>query len=210
MSDWDNTWGTIDWLSDDEIIMKKISDLIDQGAKMDTVDDDGNTLLMHAIKNENLNVFEQVLKCPQDLNVKNRWNRTALIRAASLNNTSMVRRLLQEKAEPNNQDKDGMTATICAAINDNPIMIYELKKHGANLDLKDNGGWSAMMWAISGEALNSVEKLMQYKVSMDGVEKWMRTAPISMPFRETVESFFENSKRKAALKKKMSQLNGGR
>lgn len=213
MSDWKSTWGTIDWAKDDDSIIKKIHNLVEQGATMDTVDENGDTLLMYAIKNVNLNVFNEILTYPQNLNAQNKWKRTALIRAASIGNASMVKQLLVKKANPDIQDEDGMTAAITAAINDSPEMLHDLKRANANFEVKDNTDWTPLMWAISSESLKAIEELMSYKVSTAGVKEWMDTVHISnTPFsgRALFENIIKNSKRKAELMKKCVRLNGGR
>ena len=176
---------------------------------IETVDENGDTLLMQAIKNENIEAIKEILTYPQDLNIQNNWNRTALTRAAVLNNTAVVRSLLTKGADPNIQDKDGMTAAIFAAINDNPIMLVDLKRAKADFEIKDKSGWTSLMWGISNGSFDAVEKLVHFRVSIDGVKEWIGAAgSCSLP--PSNRSYVENLIKRAEIARKIFKGNGGR
>ena len=173
-------------------VVAQIDQFVKQGRKIDEVDENGDTLLMHAIKNKNLEAMKKILTYPQNLDIKNNWNRTALIRAASLNDTATVKLLLAKGAKTDIQDDDGMTAAISATINNNLEMITDLKKAKANFELKDKTGWSPLMWAINGNSFETAEKLIiSVGVSVSDISEWMDK--ISCPNRKCFESIIKRS-----------------
>lgn len=127
----------LDLSPENENVVADIQNLRKQGLKFDDVNEDGDNLLMLAIKNENVAAFNEILKYDQNLDIQNDWNRTPLHRAALVNNTYMVSELLKRKANPNIQDKDGMLAVMFATINDNMTMVVSFQSVGADLSIKD-------------------------------------------------------------------------
>lgn len=207
------------------LIMKEVSFGIDLSAEnkdvvedirkfvkekgIEAVNEDGDTLLMLAIKTGNMEAIKEILTYPQDFDIQNKWKRTALTRAAAINNTDVVRSLLTKGAKPDIQDKDGMTAAIFAAINNNPTMIIDLKRAKANFEIKDNTDWSALMWAISEKSFDAAEKLIQVGASVEGIKEWMdaiKTGGLMSSDRNHLERLIQRAK----ITRSIYKGNGGR
>ena len=176
---------------------------------IEAVNEDGDTLLMQAIKTGNLEAIKEILTYPQNLDIQNNWGRTALIRAAAINNTAVVRSLLTKGAKPDIQDSDGMTAAIFAGINNNTTMIVDLKRAKANFGIKDYTDWSALMWAISGRSFDAVEKFIQLGAPVEGIKEWMdtiRTGGLVASDRNHIERLIQ----RAEIAREIYKGNGGR
>lgn len=119
--------------------------LINDGADVNSQDEDGNTALMEAAGNDHTEILEILKAAGADIEV-NGW--TALMYAALVGDLEEVERLIEAGADVNAQDNDGETALIRAAGGSCLTEITDiLINAGSDLNIKDNRGMMAISWA---------------------------------------------------------------
>ena len=89
--------------------------LLDKGANINGVDEQGTTPLMKAISSNNFELIAILIAKGADVNAKNRYGNTALMNAAEADNIKALEILLHNGAEINIIDKYGYTALTHAA-----------------------------------------------------------------------------------------------
>lgn len=80
------------------------------GAKLDVVDKDGNTMLMHFAEYEQPEILRYLMVGSSALNAKNKKGETALMIAADSDRAATVKALLEAGADANLTSTDGKTA----------------------------------------------------------------------------------------------------
>ena len=78
--------------------------LLEDGASVDTSDDDGVTPLMETVQNGNLDIVKALLDAGVDVNAQDNWNETALKKAKKNGHNDIVELLKQAGGSeiPNN------------------------------------------------------------------------------------------------------------
>ncbi len=115
--------------------------LIEQGAKLDQKDEDGQTILTYAIKNNDQKMIDYLIKKNSRLLYeKDKKEKTPLHHAVDLIKPETLIKLLQYKIDVNQRDVAGNTALIDAAKKDKETHMRVLLEHGANPLLRDYDG----------------------------------------------------------------------
>ncbi len=132
--------------------IKKIQDLLDQGADINFQSKRGKTALMIAIGTPNYNL--ELIKFLIDieginLDIRSNDGATALITAIDKKNDEIAKLLINKGANLDIQDLYGRSPLILAIQLRNTYIASLLISSGANLNLKDNEGHDALQWAIS-------------------------------------------------------------
>ncbi len=125
--------------------------LIQAGAELKIVDDEGNNGLTYAIEGGDINLVQLLqqkgLEMPDN----------ALILAAGEGHLEMVATLLGMGVEVNKPDRDGETALHLATVEDHREIVQILLKAGANADQRNYMGDTSLMIA----ALQGYEHIVQ-------------------------------------------------
>ena len=103
----------------------------------------------------------QLLPRVGNVNVRNRYGMTALMKAAFHGHEPMVRTLLEHGADPNLMRNDRFTALAIAAFFGHTETVKTLIEYGANAQLKTRCGASAFTWAAArtfGDLAKSIER----------------------------------------------------
>ena len=154
--------------------MEQIDRLIIQGSRIDSVDREGNTLLMHACSYGHLNLIEPLVMMGIDIDARNSYGRTALIQAVAAGDFFMIDRLLEHRAKINLSDNMGGTPLMHAIMKNRLDLARYLIAMGAEVAagalagsgakdnrrvvVKDNEGASLVDWAYR----STNEKLIEY------------------------------------------------
>ena len=113
-------------ISENNIDMVKLLSDLEQGADINLQNKDGNTALIYAIRENNIEMVKLLLlEKGADTNLQNKDGNTALIYAIRENNIEMVKLLLEQGANTNLQNKDGNKG-LMYAIRENNIEIVKL------------------------------------------------------------------------------------
>ena len=128
--------GNIDQM--DSLLYEKLIDV------NSVLNESGNTALIIASENGNLDAVRMLLSYEADLSLKDRSGSNALIRAARKGYFDVVEELLFRKANINSVGQHGRTALMEAAENDQVRVVKLLIKKGAKPSVKDNSGKTAL------------------------------------------------------------------
>lgn len=99
-----------------------------------------------------------------DINARDEFGRTALMRACSIKNTIIARKLLELKANPNIKARSGKTALMCVSDGgmENLELVRMLIEHGADPNATDNKGWTAITHATQWGLCGVVEEILNH------------------------------------------------
>lgn len=133
--------------------------LIEKGANLSYVDDEGVTVITQAAYQGQFEIVEALLAKGANPSIPNKEGINALIAAASEGHKEIVDILLaSNKVDINAQDKDGTNALMAAAVRGHKEVINQLVTKGANVNAQNVDGHTALMFAYNGK--NQVETLL--------------------------------------------------
>jgi hypothetical protein len=114
--------------------------LLQEGAYVDILDDDGGTPLIWAVFNRNMVIIKLLVEAGTKIDHADNWGWTSLHYAACHNATEILELLLDHKANINETNSEGRTPLHIAAIHGNEESVKLLLERGANYHLtsKDN------------------------------------------------------------------------
>jgi len=123
--------------------------LIEAGADVDRPDRLGQTAIMIASKQENLeDIAKLILSKKPDLKIKDNSDKTVLMHAAYGGSPNIIKSIISEGIiDINANDQDGKTALIYAAKSGNSAAVGILLDEGAIKDIIDNKGQTALTYA---------------------------------------------------------------
>lgn len=130
--------------------VKKMEDLIQKGADVNSRDDRGRTPLMLAAEAGSVQTMNALVKkYKADVNAKDNSGQTALMKAAIANKNDAVKGMIDLKANVDTRDQLGRTALMHASRGLNEEVAKTLLNDGyADANIKDNDGKTALMGAI--------------------------------------------------------------
>jgi uncharacterized protein len=123
------------------------SALIKAGADTNAKDDKGQTAIMHAVCDFQVEeIMDQVNKEERSLGEPHYWE--------------IITLLLGAKANPNAKDNDGRSHLIHSVIFDQVDAVTALLKGGADPNGKDKKGWTPLMWSATAQNSGMAEILL--------------------------------------------------
>jgi len=137
-----------------------VIELVKRGMDVNTVDRQGNTLLIRAVRGELAELFDYLLQRRARLNLRNRSGETALSIAAYTGNLPYVRRLVEAGAEVN---FFGWPPLIYGAFNGHTAIVDYLLKHGAEIDATTENGSTALFFGARYQHKEVIELLLKNK-----------------------------------------------
>lgn len=145
-----NDKNTIWTLSFEGIIsFEKLKLFIENGARLNDVNNvRGDTVLMVACNNCELNSVEYLIQKGVDVKIKNNFGQTALHVAAKFS-PGCIKLLVDKGCDINLIDKEGNTPLLIAVYANNIDSTRELIKLGANVGIKNKNGKTAYEEALS-------------------------------------------------------------
>lgn len=140
-----------------------IIELLKRGVDVNTVDRDGNTLLVQAIRREIPEVVEYLLTHRARMNNRNKNGETAVSIAAYNGKMAYVKRLVEAGAEVNYY---GWPPLSYAAYNGHLEIVDYLLKHGAEVNAKAGNGSTAVFFAARFGHAEVVRRLLQNQADL--------------------------------------------
>jgi len=125
--------------------------LIEAGADVYTVDEEGETALMTASRRGNLEVVKLLIEKGADVNAENKAEWTALMRASMDGHLEVAKFLVESGANINDICCWGTTALMLASIRGHLEIVELLIETGADINIKDQCGATALISAIKGK-----------------------------------------------------------
>jgi len=145
--------------------------LIAGGVKGDGVnspDKDGTRPLHWAVRADELQIADLLLKAGADATAQNRLGLTALNLAAANGNGAMIRILLDHGADANEVEKTGETILMVATRSGNADAVRAILERGVNPNTAESQlQTTALMMAAEGGYTESVRALLEYKANID-------------------------------------------
>ncbi|ORY54892.1 ankyrin, partial [Neocallimastix californiae] len=140
-----------------------IRPLLENGARINRQDKNGDTALTYASRYGCTKAVYLLMRCNANGNIKNKRGETALIIACRHVNEGIIHILINQPIDIDLQDRNGNTALIylCQKKNEYTELVREfLLKHNVNVNIKNKAGNSALHIAVFNNHLEIVKLLL--------------------------------------------------
>lgn len=148
----------------EEALIRSDSDavirLIQRGIDINTVDRQGNSLVIQSVQRDLPELFDFLLQRRARINVRNKNGESALSIAAYQGRATYVQRLVEAGAEVN---FFGWTPLSYAAYNGHTAIVEYLIKHGAEVDGTTENGSTALFFAARFGHIDTVRTLLAHQ-----------------------------------------------
>lgn len=128
--------------------------------KKDQIDDQHDSNLITAVRQNDLDTVKTILQNGADINFQNINGATALMIATQNGNATIVHELIARGANVNIQSNHHGTALMAAAKNSNTAIVHELLAHGAHVNIQSIDNTTALMIAAGEGHLAIVHELI--------------------------------------------------
>jgi len=119
-------------------------------AAVNRAEADGMTALHWAVRGDDLDTVQQLIKAGAKVSAANRYGITPLSLAATNGHAAITRALLKAGANPNAAGPDGETVLMTAARAGSADVVSALLERGANVNATETWqGQTALMWAAA-------------------------------------------------------------
>eukprot|EP00931_Biecheleriopsis_adriatica_P073066 TRINITY_DN47426_c0_g1_i1.p1 TRINITY_DN47426_c0_g1~~TRINITY_DN47426_c0_g1_i1.p1 ORF type:complete len:407 (-),score=91.02 TRINITY_DN47426_c0_g1_i1:9-1202(-) len=118
---------------------------VEYGVDLDMQNNNGNTALIFAVRNNHVDIVKVLLDFRASLDVRNNKCMTPLMYAARAGQADLVQLLVQNGADLNLQNSDGDTAIMLSLLRNRWDISRYLAEEGTNLNLQNRSGWTVLM-----------------------------------------------------------------
>jgi len=168
----------------------KISDgaaiqaLVSQHIDVNVADTDGSTALHWAVRRDDLEAVNILIRGAAHVKATNRYGVTPLSLACVNGNAAIIESLLKAGADPNTALPGGETALMTVARTGKADAVETLLAHGANVNFKEERrGQTALMWAAAEGNTAAVSELVEFGADIHASTKGGLT-PLLFAVRE--------------------------
>lgn len=145
-----------------------VEELVEFGAELDSVDEDGNTALILAARHNHLAAMKILIDNGDNVNRRNPVTLdSALLNAAGWGNKECVSVLLRAGADPNARNALGTNALMRAAENSNSEAIPILLNVGIPVNIQDERGRTALYRAVASSNVQVCRLLIESGADWD-------------------------------------------
>lgn len=117
---------------------------IASGANIDERDENGWTILMHAVFNNKVAFLKELINAGASIDSQCTKGDTALDISVIRGNYAVAQLLLNHGADPNTTSNNGYTPIMSAMVNKNKRLIELLLKKGGDINARDNDGMTVL------------------------------------------------------------------
>ncbi len=155
-----------------------VRSLLQKKANVNAPQVDGTTALHWAVRYDDLDTADLLIRSGARVSTANREGVTPLQLAAMNGSASMIDKLLKAGAEANAAlTPSGDTALMMAARTGTPEAITVLLEAGANVNAKESwGGTTALMWAASEQHTAAVKLLLEHGADVNARSNFVAAA----------------------------------
>jgi ankyrin len=152
-----------------------VRSLLQQKANVNAPQVDGTTALHWAVRADDLETADLLIRAGANVSAANRDGATPLLLAAVNGNASMLEKLIKAGADPNAPlTKHGDTALMMAARTGKTDALKMLLDHGAQVNAKEAwGDTTALMWAVSERHPDAVKMLLEHGAEVNARSKFV-------------------------------------
>ncbi len=159
--------------------LKKMEDLIKQGANVNSADDKGRTPLMYAAQAGSMQAMETLVKKHNaNVNAKDTNDQTALMKSAIMGKNDGVKFLLDNKAKIDAYDRFGRTALTYSARANHTEVLKTLLNKGADPNIGDEDGRYPLTEAAAKGNLESVKELIRKNANVNVQAERTKSTPL--------------------------------
>ena len=155
---------------------------------INTVDADGDTLLMKAIWKRQAPVVAALLQRNPNLNIESKNGSTALGLAISQGDIDLASRLIARGADPHHVNKSGLNLVFTALAAKSPEAFELLARHRVNLNPRNNLGVTPLALAIFNSVPSRRDLTLARKLVELGADPDVPTADGRTPLMLSIES----------------------
>lgn len=139
-------------------------ELLERKVDVNCQDNFGNTVLMEAILNNQIDIIEQLVNYPYiDLNLTNNENKTVLSLAYERKDfTSIQSMITSRRVDINTVDINKKTLLLMTLVDDNLELFDLLLNYDADLDIKYEEGMTILMVALSLQKKRFIVKIFEH------------------------------------------------
>ncbi len=149
-----------------------VQKLLPQHVDLSATDTDGSTALHWAVRRDDLDIVEMLLRGGANGKAANRYGVTPLSLACTNGNAAIIEALLKAGADPNSALPGGETALMTASRTGKVAAVKALLAHGADINYKESQrGQTALMWAAADGNTAVVEELVERGADMHAATK---------------------------------------
>jgi uncharacterized protein len=149
-----------------------VASLLQQKLDVNAPEADGTTALHWAVRIDDLDVADRLIKAGANVKTANRYGITPLHLASVNGSAPMIEKLLKAGADANEVTTEGETALMTAARTGSVPAAKVLLANGAKVDAKETWqGQTALFWAVAQKHPDMVKELIAH-----GADVNMRTA----------------------------------
>lgn len=174
--------------------------LLEKKADVNAQQVDGSTALHWAVRANDLELTEMLLRAGARASAANQSGATPMLLAAMNGNAAIIDRLIQAGADPNAPlSQTGDTALMMAARTGKADAVKVLLDHGAKVNAKETwGGTTALMWAVSERHPEVASLLVEHGADVNAKSNFVPsasgrgfegTAPVVPKPNQTIEEF---------------------
>src|SRR5690606_1567016 len=153
----------------------------DKGSNVNQADKDGNTVLMEAVRNNDLNVVKLILNHVKNIDQVNTKGTSALAQAVAYGSPETVSLLLDKKANVQIVDKDGNNIAAYLVQSYQPLREGQkndfsekmtiIKNAGVNFDAPQHEGNSLYHLAVVKNNVNLLKQLEGFNINLNAANK---------------------------------------
>ncbi len=155
-----------------------IVSLLAQHAAVNTTSADGTTALHWAVRSDDLESAELLIRAGADVHARNRRGVAPLDLACQNGSAAMIEKLLAAGADPNAAGSDGQTPLMIAARTGNPETLTVLLNHGANVNAKEAvAQQTALMAAVTENHPDAVRLLIAHGADVNARTPFLESPP---------------------------------
>ncbi len=158
-------------LFSDDININKIQKDIDKGIDINTIDEDGRTLLFSLCVKKKLQAIKILMKNGINLHVEDKYGRTVLDDVVNRSDGMMIRFLLENGFDINHKNSSNRTILQNVALEGNYKIFQILMSFNPNYDLIDSYGRSVLFDAVEGGNIKIIRELVNHIKDIDLVDE---------------------------------------